>query len=214
MDLTHRTQKMSTERGAARPAKPFGMQISHLGRQALREECTGGWLERDVFVGDFGAGGWAELFGWGGFVAEVVAAAGGGGASTGAGACGHTVAAAAEHAEIGGDNFKAGALLAFLVLPFAGLDAAFYENERAFFQVLLGDFGLLAPDDNFVPFGAFLAFAVAIFVSFVCGDGKICDGLAAGGEAGFGVAAETADEDDFVDGHGYCSLVMKAKRTE
>jgi hypothetical protein len=80
------------------------------------------------------------------------------------------------------------------------LDAAFDENQRTFFQILLGDFGLLAPDNNLVPLGALLAFAVAIFVGLVGGDGEIGDGLAAGSEAGFGVAAETTDEDDFVNG--------------
>jgi len=60
---------------------------------------------------------------------------------------------------------------------------------------------LLSPNHNFVPLGALLAFAVAVFVGFVGGDGEIGDGLTAGGEAGFRVAAETADEDDFVDGH-------------
>jgi hypothetical protein len=78
------------------------------------------WLEGDVFVGDFGAGGWAKLFGGGGLVSEVVATtAGCGSGSSSAGTCGHPVATAAEHAEIGGYNFKAGALLAFFVLPFA-----------------------------------------------------------------------------------------------
>ncbi len=60
-------------------------------------------------------------------MAEVVAAAGAAGCAR-AGACagsrGHAIAAAAEHAEIGGYDFEAGALLAFLILPFAGLDAA------------------------------------------------------------------------------------------
>ena len=111
------------------------------------------------------------------------------------------VAASAEHPEIGGDDFKTSALLAFFVLPFAGLNAAFDEEQRTLFQILLGDFGLFAPNDNFVPLGALLAFAVAVFIGFVCGDGKIRDGLAAAGVTGFGVAAQAADENDFVNGH-------------
>jgi hypothetical protein len=162
-------------------------------------------LEGDVFVGDFWAGGGAELFRGGGAVIEVFATAASSRAATGAGACGHAVAAATEHAEIGGDNFETGALLAFLILPFAGLDAAFNEYLGAFFQILLGDFGLFAPNDDFVPLGALLAFAVAVFEGFVGGDGKIGDGLAAAGVAGFRVAAETADEDDFIYGHEWNS---------
>jgi hypothetical protein len=66
---------------------------------------------------------------------------------------------------------------------------------------LLGDFGLFAPHDDFVPLGAFLAFTVTIFVSFVCGDRKIRDGLAAAGVTGLGIAAQAADENNFIYGH-------------
>ena len=148
----HGTQKVRSVAGAPQtarkkmPATPVGMTEAEK-RRAARPAAADGpykcWksvgnergrrkaaptLERDVFVGDFGAGGGAEIFGGGGFVPEVVATAGCGGASAGAGANGHAVAAAAEHAEIGGDNFKAGALLAFLILPLAGLDAAFDKD--------------------------------------------------------------------------------------
>jgi len=37
-----------------------------------------------------------------------------------------------QHLHFVGDNLKRCALLTFLVLPFAGLDFAFDENERAF----------------------------------------------------------------------------------
>ena len=90
-------------------------------------------LEGDVFVGDFGAGGWAstttEAFFGGGGLIKVIAAPGCGACTASAGCS--AFGAAAEHAEVGGDNLEAGALLAFLVLPFAGLDAAFDKNEGA-----------------------------------------------------------------------------------
>jgi len=54
---------------------------------------------------------------------------------------------------------------------------------------LLRNFGLLAPDDDFVPLGALLFFAVAVFVGFVGGDGKIGYGLTSAGVAGFWIAA-------------------------
>src|SRR5258708_26400840 len=117
-------------------------------------------------------------------------------ASTCAG-CG-AVRASAEHAEIGGHNFKTGALLAFFVLPLARLNAPFDENQRALFQVLLRDLRLLAPHDNLVPLGALLALAIAIFVRFVGGDGKIGDGLSATGVARFRIAAQPAHENDLV----------------
>src|SRR5579883_431262 len=158
-------------------------------------------LERDVFVGDFGAGAGTELLGGSGIVAEVVPTATARGSGTGARTGGHAIAAAPEHAEIVGDDFEAGALLAFLILPLAGLNASFDENQGAFFEILLGDFGLLAPNDDLVPFGALLALAVAVFVGFVGGDGEIGNGLPAGGIASFRIAAQAANENDFIDGH-------------
>src|SRR6266852_7402379 len=161
-------------------------------------------LEGYVFVGDFGAAAGvaattASIVRWSSLI-EVFAAGAGtcAAASSCSGTCCGALRASTEHAKIVGDNFKAGALLAFLVLPFAGLDAAFDKNQRTFFQILLGDFGLFAPDDDLVPLGALLALAVAIFVGFVGGDGKIGDGLAASGVARLGIAAQAADENDFI----------------
>jgi hypothetical protein len=60
---------------------------------------------------------------------------------------------------------------------------------------------LFAPHDNLVPLGTFLFFTVAIFVGFVCGDREIRDGLAAAGVTSLRVAAQTADENNFIYGH-------------
>ena len=55
-----------------------------------------------------------------------------------------------------------------------------------------------------VPFGFFLAFAAVLVLPLPAGgDGDVADGRAAGCIAHFGILAEVADEDDFVDrGHG------------
>src|SRR5437899_3294223 len=169
------------------------------GHKAQRQERVRK-LKGNIFVGDFGAGrGLAATIGvfCGSGLIDFVTAACGTCARASRGAFGTTT----KHAEVVCDDFKTGALLAFLVLPFAGLDAAFDENQRTLLQILLGDFRLLAPDDDLVPLGALLAFAVTVFVGFIGGQRKICDGLAAAGVARLGIAAEAADEDDFVDGH-------------
>src|SRR6266566_3909955 len=106
--------------------------------------------------------------------------------------------AATQHAEVIGHDFKTGALLAFLVLPFAGLDAALDEDQRTLLEILLSDFGLFAPHDDLVPLGALLALTVFVFVRFVGGERKICDRLAAAGVARFGIAAQTADENHLI----------------
>src|SRR5467141_3006706 len=109
--------------------------------------------------------------------------------------------AATQHAEVAGDNFKTGALLAFFVLPFAGLDAAFDKDQRALLKILLSNFSLFAPHDDLVPLGPLLALAVFVFVRLIRGHRKISDRLAAAGVAGFWIAAQTADENDFIHRH-------------
>src|ERR1700682_4732511 len=95
-------------------------------------------LEGNVFVGDFGpAAGLAATTTIGivsgcGMAFEVSPAGPGACAAAGAGCCG-AFGAATEHAEVIGYDFETGALLAFLVLPFAGLDATFDEDQRALF---------------------------------------------------------------------------------
>src|SRR5689334_8077948 len=89
-------------------------------------------LERDVLVGDFGAGAGGRGFVVGAACScvEVVGAArcaSATGSCAGAG-CG-AVGASAQHAEIARDDIVASALLAFLVLPLAGLDATLDENQ-------------------------------------------------------------------------------------
>ncbi len=138
-------------------------------------------LERNILIRNFrpgaAAGSAAEFFGMATRLNLFSAARSATACTTGSRSGSSGIAAPAEHAEVVGHNLKAGALLAFLVLPFAGLDAALDEHQRTLLQILLRDFGLLAPDDNFVPLGALLALAVAVLVGLVRGDGKI------GGEA-------------------------------
>src|SRR5580692_2153036 len=105
----------------------------------LRSTCEtrrGSWLaghrnlEGNVFVGDFWACGGAAAEGilGGSGVIEVVASAAAG-ATACSGTCGHAIALSAYEPKITCDYFVAGALLAFLVLPFSGLYFAFYINQ-------------------------------------------------------------------------------------
>src|SRR6266566_8047654 len=166
-------------------------------------------LEGDILVGDFrcaagrSATSTVRIVSRRGAAFEVIAPASAGtstfaGPSTGRGSA---FGAATQHAEVAGDNLKAGALLTFFVLPFAGLDAPFDEDQRTLLKILLSNFSLFAPHDDLVPLGPLLALAVFVFVRLIGGNGEICDGLAAAGVAGFGIAAQTADENDFIDGH-------------
>src|SRR6202035_4977919 len=100
--------------------------------------------------------------------------------------------------EISSHNFKTGALLTFLVLPLARLNAPFDENQRALLKILLRDFRLLAPHNDLVPLRSLLALAITIFVSFVGGHGKIGDGLSAPRVARLRIAAQPPHKNDLI----------------
>src|SRR6266705_1612836 len=175
-------------------------------------------LEGNVFVGDFGAAAGvgattASIVRWSSLI-EVFGAGTCAAASSCSGTCCGAFGASTEHAKIVGDDFKTGAFLAFLILPFAGLDAALDKDERALLQILLRDFRLFTPDHDLVPFGALLALAIAVFVSFIGRERKIGDSLATTGVARFGIATQTADEDNFIDGHGNPPAARKIARGE
>jgi hypothetical protein len=70
------------------------------------------------------------------------------------------------------------------------LNAPFDENQRTLLQIFLGDLRLFAPHDDLVPLGALLAFAVAVFVSLIRGDGKIGNRLTATCEPRLRIAPE------------------------
>src|SRR6266446_5229773 len=103
------------------------------------EEHSQDWLchlEGNILVGDFGAAGGVasaaaaavRIVGGRGVAFHVVAA----GASCAATAArGSALGAATKHAEVGGNNLRGCPLLAFFVLPFARLNAAFEIEERS-----------------------------------------------------------------------------------
>src|SRR5260370_12416056 len=96
-------------------------------------DCRRSWrlvfdtLERNIFVGDFGAAAGrsatsssaaatVRIVGRRGVALGVVAA---GACCRATAGCGSAFGAANQHAEVDEDNFEAGARLAFLILPFA-----------------------------------------------------------------------------------------------
>ena len=90
-------------------------------------------------------------------------------------------------------------LVAVLVLPLAGLDAAFDVDGSALRQVLVAHLGGAAPDDDAMPLRAFLTFAALVRPVLARGEREVDDGLTVRGLAQLGVTSEVADEDGFVD---------------
>src|SRR5580658_5427584 len=169
----------------------------------IRQTCKV-FLERNVFVGDFGPVASGFITRWRAFHIRIRGTAASAKSATvrrsprtrsGSSAVG----AATQHAKIAGYDVVARALLAFLILPFARLNAAFDVNQRTLLQILLGNFRLFAPHRDLVPFGALLTLTVLVLVRFVRRERKIGDGLPASGKAGFRIAPEAPHENHFVD---------------
>src|SRR5258708_26232778 len=92
------------------------------------------------------------------------------------------------------------AVLARLVLPFAGLQGAFEINLGALLQILLHDLAEpLVEDDDAVPLGLFLAFSGRLVApAFGGGHPQIRDRPAVLGAPDFRIRTEISDQDDLV----------------
>src|ERR1700733_14191035 len=99
------------------------------------------------------------------------------------------------------------AILAGLVLPFAGLQRALNENFRALFQILLGDpTQILVEDDDAVPFGFLAPFAGGLVLPGLRRrQPQIGDWPAVLGATDFRIGAQIADQNDLVHAsrHGF-----------
>src|SRR5690606_25601532 len=107
---------------------------------------------------------------------------------------------AAEQLHLVGDDLGRPAILAFLVLPLAGLQVALDVAGAAFLEVLAGDLGESVEEHHPVPFG-FLATLAGLLVLPVArgGEGDVADCRAIGRVADLGVATEVPDQDHLVD---------------
>src|SRR5690606_14165778 len=114
-----------------------------------------------------------------------------------------TVATAAEHLHLVGDDVGVVALLAVVADVLAVADPALDVDLRAFAQVFGRDLGELAEEGHAVPLGLFLGVAVPVLAHRGGGQADLGDGHAALGVAGFGIVAEIADKDRLVDATGH-----------
>src|SRR5271157_735176 len=158
--MTHKKQNPSVERRESRPsAVSAHPQKARVGHPQVR---TAARSERYIFVGDFWAGAAWGFFSGAGMI-EILPA-GCTTSSGGACACGHTIAAAAQHAHFIGNDLCGVSFHAFFILPFSGFYAALDKDERPFLQVLLHNFSQFPPRFDAMPFGTLLSFPVTILV--------------------------------------------------
>src|SRR6185437_1179199 len=106
-----------------------------------------------------------------------------------------TFAASSEKNQIAGDNFgHIFFLSAGLIVPGAGLQAAFDIDLAALLQIFSGDLRQPLPEHNVVPLGAVLPLAALVLETLVGGNGNFCHSCAAGRVFNFRVLAKIADE--------------------
>jgi len=104
----------------------------------------------------------------------------------------------AEELHVFTDDFQLVALLTVFVLPGVELETAFDIDGPSFAEVLLGQFGLFAPEGDIDKGGFFLALPIVVLKIAIDGQTDVCHGSAFGGEANLGVAGEVPDQHDFV----------------
>src|SRR5207244_1332854 len=108
-----------------------------------------------------------------------------------------------EQNHIASADFGSFSLIAVLVVPLAGLQAAFDVNQPAFRQILVADFRKPVPSDDVMPFRALLTFAGSFIVpGIVSRHGKAAERNAAGGVFELRITTEPAHKNHFV--HGFC----------
>lgn len=71
-----------------------------------------------------------------------------------------------QHHQVVGDNLGGVLLVVVLVFPGAGSESALNINEAALAQILLGQLGKAAPQNDGVPFGLLDLFTGPVLVSF------------------------------------------------
>src|SRR5580704_806019 len=188
-------------------------------RRSFRQEWTWTYaspqpilrLERDVLVGDGGRSGWF-WFGCRCALIEVIGCATTG-AAAGALTASPTFAASTEQ-DHGGchDLGHVLFLIGLLVIPAAGLQAAFDVDLVALLEIFPGDFGHALPEHDVVPLGAFLPLPTFVLVGLVGSQRNLryCGALRR--VLDFRVFAQIANEDDFVDALCHeCGLLRKAQ---
>ncbi len=107
-------------------------------------------------------------------------------------------AALAQEGHLVGDNLHAGMLHALLVVPAAGLQAAFDVDLLSLAEVLLAGFRQVAPGYDVEPFGLGVPLAVAGVPGTADSHREGGDRLARRGVTHFGIPAQVADDHDFV----------------
>jgi len=189
----------------ARPARrKRSRKVWNSSSHAVLELSIGGdghdrklFLEGDVVVGDA-------------YVGVVGLAVAGRGALVVGGGAGFGVAATAGGAFAAGLAAEQGEFVdedlglvflfaAGLVVPGAGLDLAFDEELGALLDVVANDLGGALEADQVVPLGLVGPVALGVLLAVRGGEREAGDGHAAGGGTDFGVFADVAEEENFVD---------------
>jgi hypothetical protein len=106
--------------------------------------------------------------------------------------------ASIKHFHLTGDDFGGITIVAALILPFSGLDSAFYIDPGAFVQVFTTNLSQPFPGHDAVPFRGFLLLAALVSPAFGGCNIESSDLTAALGVSNFRVSPEISDYDCLV----------------
>src|SRR6185369_9503811 len=112
-------------------------------------------------------------------------------------------APAAEELNALGDNLGDVTFDAVFIIVGTRANTAFDVDLPALGEILPAGLGLFAPNHDVMPFGAFLALAVAVVPLLGSCQRKVGHGAAGAGKAHLGIFSYMTDENNFIDGHAY-----------
>src|SRR5882762_5512173 len=127
---------------------------------------------------------------------------------------GRPAAPAPEHLQVVTDDLGRVAIVALLVLPFAGAQASLDVDLRALAQVLAGDLRQAPEERHAVPFGALLLLTgLLVAPAFAGRDAQVRHGRAGGHGASLGVGPQVAYENDLVDATRHGESLKRGRET-
>jgi hypothetical protein len=111
--------------------------------------------------------------------------------------------ASAQETDLVGDDLGGPAVVSVPVLPFFGAKSSLDEHLATLAQELRHILGGAAETSDPMPLGVVIPVAIAVLDALCGRNSKLAHDGAGAGCSCLGVGAEIADEDDFVDGHGF-----------
>ena len=125
-----------------------------------------------------------------------------------------TTTTAAQEQNVGGVDFRGGALVAVFVVPLTRLNSTFHANASALAQDFVECLSAVAPHNDCVPLGSLLTLARFVQVRLGRRDAQTKDSLTPLGVLELGIHPEVANEDRFVETFRHVASLVNSMNKE